>query len=411
MNASVRRVAVLGGIRIPFARQNGPYARASNQDMLTATLEALISKYSLQDEILGEVAAGGVLKHSRDFNLTRECVLGTRLDPHTPAYDVQQACGTGLEATILVANKIALGQVDSGIAGGFDTTSDAPIAVNEDLRQVLLEINRAKGNAARLKALTRIRPQQIVPQIPRNAEPRTGLSMGEHAAIMAQEWGITREAQDELTVRSHRNLAAAYDTGFLDDLVIPFLGLERDQNLRPDSSVEKLAKLKPVFGGPGGTMTAGNSTPLSDGASAVLLASEEWARAHDIPVQAYFTDAQTAGVDYVHKREGLLMAPAYAMPRMLARDGAGLQDFDLYEIHEAFAAQVLCTLRAWEDPVFCSERLGLDAPLGAIDRERLNVHGGSLGAGHPFGATGGRIVAAPGQALSGTHSQSHRPAR
>jgi acetyl-CoA C-acetyltransferase len=240
MNANTRRVAVLGGIRIPFARQNGPYARASNQDMLTATLEALISKFSLEDEVLGEVAAGGVLKHSRDFNLTRECVLGTRLNPHTPAYDIQQACGTGLEATILVANKIALGQIDSGIAGGFDTSSDAPIAVNEDLRGVLLELGRARSSADRLKALTRLRPQQIVPEIPRNAEPRTGLSMGEHAAIMAKEWGVTREEQDELAVTSHRNLAAAYDTGFLDDLVTPFLGLERDQNLRPDTSVEKL---------------------------------------------------------------------------------------------------------------------------------------------------------------------------
>jgi len=393
MNANGRRVAVLGGIRIPFARQNGPYARASNQDMMTATLESLIGKFSLEDETLGEVAAGGVLKHSRDFNLTRECVLGTRLDAHTPAYDVQQACGTGLEATILVANKIALGQIDSGIAGGFDTTSDAPIAINEDLRQVLLEANRAKSNAARLKALAGLRPQQIVPVLPRNAEPRTGLSMGEHAAIMATEWGVTREEQDELTVASHRNLAAAYDTGFLDDLVTPFLGLERDQNLRPDSSVEKLAKLRPVFGGENGTMTAGNSTPLSDGASAVLLASEEWASAHALTVQAHITDAQTAAVDHVHAREGLLMAPTYAVPKLLERGGLTLQDFDFYEIHEAFAAQVLCTLKAWEDPVYCRERLGLDAPLGSIDRDKLNTHGGSLAAGHPFGATGGRIVA------------------
>ncbi len=400
MNANARRVAVLGGIRIPFARQNGPYARASNQDMLTATLEALISKYSLEDEVLGEVAAGGVLKHSRDFNLTRECVLGTRLNPHTPAYDVQQACGTGLEATILVANKIALGQIDSGIAGGFDTTSDAPIAINEDLRQVLLEVNRAKTNAARLKALAKLRPQQIVPQLPRNAEPRTGLSMGEHAAIMAKEWGVTREEQDELTVASHRNLAAAYDTGFLDDLVTPFLGLERDQNLRPDTSVEKLAKLRPVFGGEDGTMTAGNSTPLSDGASAVLLASEDWAAAHDLPVQAYIVDAQTAAVDHVHAREGLLMAPTYAVPKLLERNGLTLQDFDFYEIHEAFASQVLCTLKAWEDPVYCQEKLGLDAPLGSIDRDKLNVHGGSLAAGHPFGATGGRIVAGLAKALN-----------
>jgi acetyl-CoA C-acetyltransferase len=403
MNANARRVAVLGGIRIPFARQNGPYARASNQDMLTATLEALIAKYSLQDEVLGEVAAGGVLKHSRDFNLARECVLGTRLNPHTPAYDLQQACGTGLEAAILVANKIALGQIDSGIAGGFDTTSDAPIAVNEDLRHVLLGVNRAKSTAGRLKALTGLRPQQIVPQTPRNAEPRTGLSMGEHAAIMAREWGITRAEQDELTVASHRNLAAAYDTGFLDDLVTPFLGLERDQNLRPDTSVEKLAKLKPVFGGEDGTMTAGNSTPLSDGASAVLLASEEWAAAHNLPVQAYITDAQTAAVDHVHAREGLLMAPTYAVPKLLERNGLSLGDFDYYEIHEAFASQVLCTMKAWEDPVYCREKLGLEQPLGSIDRDKVNTHGGSLAAGHPFGATGGRIVAGLAKMLSETN--------
>jgi acetyl-CoA C-acetyltransferase len=393
MNASGHRVAVLGGIRIPFARQDGPYARASNQDMLTATLDALVSKFGLEGETLGEVAAGAVLKHSRDFNLTRECVLGSRLAPETPAYDVQQACGTGLEATILLANKIALGQIECGVAGGVDTTSDAPIALNEDLREILLEANRAKSNTARLRALAKIRPQQIIPEIPRNAEPRTGLSMGEHTAVMAREWGITREEQDELTVQSHRHLAEAYDSGFEDDLVTPFLGLERDQNLRPDSSLEKLAKLRPVFGGSEGTMTAGNSTPLSDGASAVLLASEEWAAERGIPVQAYFVDAQTAAVDHVHKREGLLMAPTYAVPRLLARNGLSLQDFDFYEIHEAFAAQVLCTLKAWEDPVYCRERLGLDAPLGAIDRAKLNTHGGSLAAGHPFGATGGRIVA------------------
>jgi acetyl-CoA C-acetyltransferase len=399
MNAT-RRVAVLGGNRIPFARQDGPYAKASNQDMLTATLNNVVEKFGLEGQTLGEVAAGAVLKHSRDFNLTRESVLGSKLAPETPAYDIQQACGTGLEATILVANKIALGQIEVGVAGGVDTTSDAPLALNEDLREVLLEVNRAKTNTARLRALAKLRPQQIVPEIPRNAEPRTGLSMGEHAAIMANEWGISREAQDELAVASHHHLAAAYDSGFESDLVTPFLGLERDQNLRPDSSLEKLAKLKPVFGGPDGTMTAGNSTPLSDGSSAVLLASEEWAAEHGIPVQAYFTEAQTAAVDHVHKREGLLMAPAYAMPRMLARAGRSLQEFDLYEIHEAFASQVLCTLKAWEDLDWCRERLGLDEPLGSIDRDKLNVRGGSLGAGHPFGATGGRIVANLAKMLS-----------
>ena len=400
MNQNARRVAVLGGSRIPFARQNGPYAKASNQDMLTATLDALVSKFDLEGEVLGEVAAGAVLKHSRDFNLTREAVLGSRLAPETPAYDVQQACATGLEATIAVANKIALNQIECGIAGGVDTTSDAPLALNEDLRNILLDLSRSKSTAARALAVSRLRPQQIVPEVPRNAEPRTGLSMGDHTAIMATEWGIGRVEQDELALASHLKLAAAYDSGWLDDQVVPYLGLTRDQNLRPDSSLEKLAKLRPVFGGEDGTMTAGNSTPLSDGASAVLLASEEWAQAHGIPVQAFITDAQTAAVDYVHKREGLLMAPAYAMPKMLARNGLTLQEFDFYEIHEAFAAQVLCTLKAWEDPFYCRERLGLDEPLGAIDRERLNVHGGSIGAGHPFGATGGRIVATLAKELS-----------
>jgi acetyl-CoA C-acetyltransferase len=395
-----RRAAILGGIRIPFARQNGPYARASNQDMFTATLDALVEKFGLEGQVMGEAAAGGVLKQSRDFQLTRESVLGSKLAPQTPAYDVQQACGTSLETTILVGNKVALGQIESGIAGGFDTTSDAPISVNEDLRNVLLDLSRAKSAGQRLRTLARLRPAQIVPEIPRNAEPRTGLSMGEHQAITTKEWGITREEQDQLTVDSHHKLAAAYDTGWLDDLVTPYLGLERDQNLRPDTTMEKLAKLKPVFGGPEGTMTAGNSTPLTDGASALLLSSEDWAAQRGISVQAYLVDAETAAVDHVHKREGLLMAPTYAVPRLLARNGLTLQDFDFYEIHEAFASQVLCTLRAWEDPVYCKERLGLEAPLGTIDRGKLNVHGGSLAAGHPFGATGTKIVAVLAKLLS-----------
>ena len=394
-----RRVAVVGGNRIPFARSNSAYARASNQDMLTAALDGLVARFGLEGERLGEVAAGAVLKHSRDFNLTRESVLGSRLAAETPAYDVQQACGTGLEAVMLVANKIALGQIDAGIAGGVDTTSDAPIALNEDLRAVLLEANRAKSLADRARALTKIRPNQVVPAIPRNEEPRTGLSMGEHQARTASEWDITREAQDQLAANSHQRLAAAYERGFNDDLVTPYLGLERDQNLRADSTPEKLAKLKPVFGGEQGTMTAGNSTPLSDGAAVVLLASEEWAAAHGLPVFATFVTGETAAVDYVDGGEGLLMAPAYAMPRMLDREGLSLRAFDLYEIHEAFASQVLSTLKAWEDPVFCSERLGLDEPLGSIDRSKLNVHGGSLAAGHPFAATGGRIVAGLAKAL------------
>jgi acetyl-CoA C-acetyltransferase len=397
--ATPRAAVVLGGNRIPFARSNGPYAKASNQEMLTAALDGLVDRLGLAGERLGEVVAGAVLKHSRDFNLTRECVLGSRLAPETPAYDIQQACGTGLEAAILVANKVALGQVEAGVAGGVDTTSDAPLAVNEQLRAILLDANRQKSTAGRAKQLLRVRPQHLVPAIPRNEEPRTGLSMGEHQARTAAEWKITREAQDELTARSHRNLAAAYERGFLDDLVTPYLGLERDQNLRPDSSVEKLAKLKPVFGGPEGTMTAGNSTPLSDGAAVALLSSEAWAAEHGLAPLARFVDGETAAVDYVGGREGLLMAPAYAVPRLLARNGLKLQDFDLYEIHEAFASQVLSTLAAWEDPGFCEDRLGLDAPLGAIDRDKLNVNGSSLAAGHPFAATGGRILATLAKAL------------
>jgi acetyl-CoA C-acetyltransferase len=388
-------VAVVAGNRIPFARQDKTYRHASNSDMLTAALNGLVDRTGLGGQELGEVVAGAVLKHARDWDMVREVVLGSKLAPTTPAYDIQQACGTGLEAAILVGNKIALGQIDAGIAGGVDTASDAPIAVNDKLRNILLDLNRAKSFQDRLKVLARVRPKDVVPEIPRNAEPRTGKSMGDHAALTALEWGITREAQDELAYRSHMNLAKSYDRGFQQDLITPYLGLEKDQNLRPDTSLAKLATLKTVYGkGETATMTAGNSTPLTDGASAVLLATDEWTTEHSLKPLAYLTHAQTAAVDYVKGAEGLLMAPAYAVPRMLARAGLTLQDFDYYEIHEAFASQVLATLKAWEDPIFCKERLGLDAPLGEIDRDKLNVNGSSLAAGHPFAATGGRIVAA-----------------
>ncbi|MEV4535430.1 acetyl-CoA C-acetyltransferase [Asanoa sp. NPDC049518] len=394
-----RRVAIVGGNRIPFARSNSRYAAASNLDMLTAALDGLVARFGLSGARVGELVAGAVLKHSRDFNLTREAVLGSRLDATTPAYDIQQACGTGLEAAILVANKIALGQIDAGIAGGVDTTSDAPLALNEDLRRTLLQLNAARTTGARLRAAARLRPHHaFMPEAPRNAEPRTGLSMGDHAAITALRWNVGRPEQDALALASHQRLAAAYERGFFDDLVTPYLGLTRDQNLRGDTSLEKLGKLRPVFGTRGpdaerATMTAGNSSPLTDGASTVLLASDEWAEQRRLPVLAHFVDSETAAVDFVHGDEGLLMAPAYAVPRLLARHGLSLQDFDFYEIHEAFASQVLATLAAWESPEFCKERLGLDTPLGAIDRAKLNVNGSSLAAGHPFAATGGRIVA------------------
>ncbi|MCY1273753.1 3-ketoacyl-CoA thiolase FadI [compost metagenome] len=396
-----RRVAIVGGNRIPFARSNTVYATASNQEMLTSALDGLVERYRLHGERLGEVVAGAVLKHSRDFNLTRECVLGSRLSPQTPAYDVQQACGTGLEAAILVANKIALGQIDCGIAGGVDTTSDAPIGVDEGLRRILLAANRAKTTGDKLRALLQIRPWHLKPHIPRNGEPRTGKSMGEHCELMAQEWKIPRDEQDRLAYESHLKLAAAYAEGWQNDLMTPFRGLNRDQNLRPDIDLGKLAALRPAFDHSArGTLTAGNSTPLTDGAAVVLLASEEWAKARDLPILAWLRDGEAAAVDYVSGAEGLLMAPVYAVPRLLARNGLSLQDFDYYEIHEAFAAQVLCTLKAWEDADYCRTRLGLEQPLGAIDRAKLNVKGGSLAAGHPFAATGARIVANLAKLLS-----------
>lgn len=398
-----RKVAILGGARIPFARSNTAYATKSNQDMLTAAFKGVVDRFQLHGERLGEVQAGAVLKHSRDFNLCRESVLSSGLSADTAASDVQMACGTGLQAAINVSNKIALGQIESAIAGGVDTTSDAPIEVNDKLRKILLEVNRAKTGAQRLKALAKFRPSMLAPAIPSNGEPRTRMSMGQHCEVMAKEWKIRREDQDLLAYESHHKAAKAYESGFFSDLIVPFGGLERDNNLRADISLEKLASLSPAFDRKSGhgTLTAGNSTPLTDGASAVLLASEDWAAARGLQPLAYLTHVETAAVDFAAgRKEGLLMAPAYAVPRMLARAGISLQDFDFYEIHEAFAAQVLCTLKAWEDPKFCKERLGLDKPLGSIDRAKMNVMGGSLAAGHPFAATGGRILASLAKIIS-----------
>ncbi|WP_455834474.1 acetyl-CoA C-acetyltransferase [Pseudarthrobacter siccitolerans] len=410
----LRRAVVVGGNRIPFARAGGAYAKSSNQDMLTAALDGLIARFGLQDERIGEVAAGAVLKHSRDFNLTREAVLGSALSPETPAYDLQQACATGLETVVGLANKIKLGQIDSGIAGGVDSASDAPVVVSEGLREVILDLNRARSLPQRLQILSRLRPKDLAPLAPGTSEPRTGLSMGEHQALTTSQWKVSREAQDELALNSHRNLAAAYDAGFFDDLITPYRGLTRDGNLRPDTSLDKLAGLKPVFGknlGADATMTAGNSTPLTDGASTVLLASEEWADARDLPKLAAVVDAEAAAVDFVHGKDGLLMAPVFAVPRLLARQGLALADIDFFEIHEAFASTVLSMLAAWEDEDFGRTRLGLDGAFGSIDRSRLNVHGSSLAAGHPFAATGGRIVASLAKTLHAKARQEARPAR
>lgn len=412
MAESRRRVAVLGGNRLPFARSDTAYAEASNQDMFTAVLAGLVDRFELGGEQLSAVIGGAVLKHSRDFNLMRECVLGTALSAYTPAFDIQQACGTGLQAAIAAADGIAAGRYEVAAAGGVDTTSDAPIGLGDNLRRSLLGLRRSKSTVERLKLVGRL-PATLGVEIPTNGEPRTGMSMGDHAAVTAKKMGIKRVEQDELAAASHRNMAAAYDRGFFDDLVTPFLGLYRDNNLRPDSSAAKLATLRPVFGVKGGdaTMTAGNSTPLTDGASVALLSSEQWAQARGLSPLAFFVDSETAAVDYVNGDDGLLMAPTYAVPRLLARNNLKLQDFDFYEIHEAFASVVLAHLQAWESEEYCKERLGLDAALGAIDRTKLNVSGSSLAAGHPFAATGGRIVAQLAKQLAQKRAQTGLPVR
>ncbi len=413
MTTPPRPAVVVGANRIPFARAGRSYAASSNKDMLTAALEGLIARYGLAGERLDDVSAGAVLKHSRDFNLTREAVLGSSLDPHTPAFDVQRACATGLEAIISISNKIALGQVEVGIGGGVDSASDAPVVVSERLRRAILKASRARSLPDRLKALAAIRPKDLAPVAPDTAEPRTGLSMGQHQAITTERWGITREAQDELALRSHQRLAAAYDRGFFDDLITPYRGVHRDEFLRADTSMEKLGALKTAFTAPGSsspTMTAGNSTPLSDGASAVLLATEEWATERGLPTLARVVDAETAAVDFTSGSEGLLMGGCYAVPRLLERQGLSLADFDFIEIHEAFAATVLATIAAWNDEEFCRERLGR-APLGAVDPDRLNVTGSSLAAGHPFGATGGRVVGTLAKLLAEKKAETGQPAR
>lgn len=391
VNAQPRKVAIVGYNRIPFARQNTFYAQASNKDMMVAALTGLIDRYKLQGLRLGEVAGGAVIKDSREINLMRECVMSTSLDRATPACDIQQACDTGIESAVYIANKIALGQMDVGIAGGVDSTSNVPLLLGENLRRTLLAARRAKTTGERLSQFLKIRIKDLAPEAPQNVEPRTGLSMGGHTEITAKHYGITREAQDQYSLESHQKMARAYDRGFFNDMITPYAGLNRDNNLRTDSSMEKLAKLKPAFDKVNGSLTAGNSSPLTDGASCILLASEEWAKAQGLPVLAYFTYAELAAIEYLDNRQNLLMAPVYAASRMLAKAGLTLQDFDFYEIHEAFAAQVLTTLKIWESPEL-SRQFGQE-PLGSIDRSKLNVLGSSLGAGHPFAATGGRVIA------------------
>jgi acetyl-CoA C-acetyltransferase len=393
VGSQTRRVAIIGGARIPFARAHGAYANVGNQDMLTAAFKGVVDKFGLRGERLDDVAGGAVMKHSRDWNLVRESVLGCGLAFETPGVDLQRACGTSLEAAILIGMKIELGLIDCGMAGGVDTVSDPPVVYGRDYQQLLMRSYRGRSFGERLKPFFGLRPRHFKPVLPAVVEPRTGLSMGQSTELMVKEWKVTREEQDQLALESHRRGAAAWDSGFYNDLVIEYQGLKADNNVRRDTTLEKLAKLKPSFDFSGaGSLTAGNSSPLTDGASAVLLASEEWARTRKLPIQAYLTHAKAAAVDFVNK-EGLLMAPVYAVPRMLADAHLKLQDFDYYEIHEAFAAQVLCALKAWESPEYCRDRLGLAKPLGSIDRARLNVMGGSVAIGHPFAATGTRIVA------------------
>jgi acetyl-CoA C-acetyltransferase len=400
VGSAVRRVAIVGGVRIPFARSYTAYAKASNQDMLTAAFKAVVERFKLQGQRLGDVAAGAVIKHPRDYNLTRESLLSAGLDPQTPGVDLQRACGTSLEAAIHIGNKIALGQIDSGIAGGTDSISDAPITYPRSYQQLLLESARGRTFGQRVGPWLKLRPKHFKPVLPAVVEPRTGLSMGQSTEVMAKKWQVTRQDQDQLAYESHMKAAAAWREGFYDDLVVEYLDLKVDNNMRADTSLEKLAKLRPSFAADG-TLTAGNSTPLTDGASAILLASEDWAAQHNLPVLAYLRYGKAWAVDFATGKEGLLMAPAYSVPAMLKDAGLTLQDFDYYEIHEAFAAQVLCTLKAWESAEWCREELGLAAPLGSIDRAKMNVKGGSIAVGHPFAATGTRLVSTLAKVLAG----------
>ena len=391
--ASIRRVAVLGGSRIPFCRSHTGYAELTNLDMLIAALGGLVDRFALHGAHIDEVVGGAVVTHAKDWNLAREAVIGSALAATTPGITMMQACGTSLAGALNVGAKIAIGQIECGIALGSDTTSDAPIVFQRRFAQRLVQASRAKGFGQKIPAFKGFTPAELAPLPPSTSEPRTGLGMGEHCELMAKEWGITREAQDLLAYESHKKAAAAYDEGFMDDLVVPCAGVFRDNNIREDISLEKMAELKPVFDRTGnGTITAANSTPLTDGASTVLLASEEWARKRGIPVQAFLTLGRTSAVDFV-QGEGLLMAPTVAVSELLRQTGLALQDFDYYEIHEAFAAQVLATLKAWESAEYCRVRLGRDAPLGSIDRGKLNVKGSSIAFGHPFAATGARILA------------------
>jgi acetyl-CoA C-acetyltransferase len=400
MQRLLRRVAVIGGVRIPFCRSNTFYADLSNLDMMTGALNALVDRYNLKGQHIDEVVGGAIVTHSKDFNLTREAVLGTRLAASTPGITIMQACGTSLQSALGSAAKIATGEIDCAIAVGSDTTSDAPIVVSKKLAQRLTKAAQQKTTLDKLKVFQGFSPGELVPQAPSVAEPRTGLTMGEHCELMAQVWDISRAEQDQFALESHRKAADAYRSGYMDDLVVPFSGVYRDNNIREDATLEKLATLKTAFDKTDrGTLTAANSTPLTDGAAAVLLASEEWAAKRGLPVLAYLTYSQAAANDFVGG-DGLLMAPTIAVSKMLERAGLKLQDFDYYEIHEAFAAQVLATLKAWEDPVYCKERLGRAEPLGAIDRSKLNVHGSSIAFGHPFAATGARIMANMAKLLS-----------
>jgi acetyl-CoA C-acetyltransferase len=394
------RVAVVGGSRIPFCRSHSIYRKCTNQDLMTAALQGLVTKLDLRGQTMGDVALGAVIKHSRDWNLARESVIDSGLTLRTPGMDLQRACGTSIEAAILIANKIALGQIDCGIAGGTDTVSDAPIVFRDEFRHILLDVHAARTAVQRIMPWLRLRPRHFAPQFPGVVEPRTGLSMGESMEITAKEWDVQREHQDQLALASHVKAAAAYDAGWYEDLVVPFMDAEEDNNIRRDTTFEKLQKLKPVFDKSAeGSMTAGNSTPLTDGAAAVLLANEDWARKKNLPIQAYLSFAKVSAVNFIHD-EGLLMAPAYAVSDMLRQADLKLQDFDFYEIHEAFAAQVIATLKAWQSEKFCRERLGRNEAMGPIDLSKLNVKGGSVAIGHPFGATGARVIATMAKLLS-----------
>jgi acetyl-CoA acyltransferase len=387
-----RRVAIVAGVRTPFARSGTAFKDVPAVALARHAARELLYRTEIDPGEVDEVVVGQVVPSVLTPNVAREVSLLPQFPRTIPAYTLNRACASSAQAITNAADQIALGHADVVVAGGVESLSDIPVLHSRRMSQLLVEAGRARTMSQRLAVMARIRPRDLVPVTPAIAEPSTGESMGQSAEKMAKENGIAREAQDRLALRSHERAAAATSDGRLTADIVPWFGRDdvvaTDNGIRADTSLEQLAKLRPVFDRAYGTVTAGNSSPLTDGAAMVLLMAEETARALGYRPLAYLRSYAVSAVDPGWQ---LLMGPAYAVPKALERAGIAWQDVGLFEIHEAFAAQVLSNAQAWASPEW-GEKLGLDGPLGEVDWSCANVMGGSIAIGHPFGATGARLV-------------------